>query len=286
MSTVTNAASIFSPSQISTASSSSSSSTSSTAQAAGANASQQLAGNFNTFLQLLTTQLQNQNPLSPLDTNQFTQQLVEFASVEQQINMNTNLQSLITMQQTTEATSALQLVGSTITVGGNSATLSNATSTPAGWSSHHFDARDRRRHGHQLVRLDGLQRHVVAERRHPELHLERPGQQRPNLARRRLHAFHQGDRRQRTGGDGIDAGSRRRQRCQPQFQSADPEGQRPKRPDQPSYLDQPLRTRLPPTRHFRCIAHRNRNWTWRASRPAPARRGQKAAIKSLRLGNF
>jgi flagellar basal-body rod modification protein FlgD len=131
MSTVSNAASVFSPSQINTTSSSSSSSTSSTAQAAGANASQQLAGNFNTFVQLLTTQLQNQNPL---DTNQFTQQLVEFASVEQQIDMNTNLQSLITMQQTTEATSALQLVGSTITVGGNSATLSNATSTPATWS--------------------------------------------------------------------------------------------------------------------------------------------------------
>ena len=60
----------------------------STAQAAGAVGSQQLAGNFNTFLKLLTTQLQNQDPLSPLDTNQFTQQLVEFASVEQQVNMN------------------------------------------------------------------------------------------------------------------------------------------------------------------------------------------------------
>src|SRR5579859_1966636 len=105
-----------------------------TAQAAVTAGSQQLAGNFDTFLQLLTTQLQNQNPLDPLDTNQFTQQLVEFASVEQQINMNTNLQSLITMQQTTEATSALQLVGKTITVGGNSATLSNATSTAAAWS--------------------------------------------------------------------------------------------------------------------------------------------------------
>src|SRR5579859_499228 len=105
-----------------------------TAQAAVTAGSQQLAGNFDTFLQLLTTQLQNQNPLDPLDTNQFTQQLVEFASVEQQINMNTNLQSLITIQQTSEATSALQLVGSTVTVGGNSATLSNATSTPATWS--------------------------------------------------------------------------------------------------------------------------------------------------------
>ncbi len=115
-------------------SSGSSSSGASTAQAAGTNASQQLAGNFDTFLQLLTTQLQNQDPLSPLDTNQFTQQLVEFASVEQQVNMNTNLQTLISMQQTTEATSALQLVGSTVTVSGNTAPLSNATSTPAAWS--------------------------------------------------------------------------------------------------------------------------------------------------------
>ena len=106
----------------------------SAAQAAGTAGSQQIAGNFDTFLQLLTTQLQNQNPLDPLDTNQFTEQLVEFASVEQQVNMNTNLQTLISMQQATEATSALQLVGSSVTVGGNSATLSNATSSPATWS--------------------------------------------------------------------------------------------------------------------------------------------------------
>ena len=115
-------------------SSGSSSSSASAAQAAGTSASQQLAGNFDTFLQLLTTQLQNQDPLSPLDTNQFTQQLVEFAGVEQQINMNTNMQTLISMQQTSEATSALQLVGSTVTVGGNSSALSNATNSPATWS--------------------------------------------------------------------------------------------------------------------------------------------------------
>src|ERR1700728_3675037 len=109
-------------------------STSSTAQATGNAASQSIAGNYDTFLQLLTTQLQNQDPLSPLDTSQFTQQLVEFASVEQQINMNTNLQTLISMQQTSQATSALQLVGSTVTISGNTATLSNATGTPASWS--------------------------------------------------------------------------------------------------------------------------------------------------------
>ena len=92
-----------------------------------------LAGNFNTFLTLLTTQLQNQNPLDPLDTNQFTQQLVEFASVEQQVNMNGNLQTLISSQQSTEATAALNLLGDTVTVNSSTAALSNATSSPASW---------------------------------------------------------------------------------------------------------------------------------------------------------
>ena len=108
--------------------------TSTTASGTATTGMQSLAGNFDTFLQLLTTQLQNQDPLDPLDTNQFTQQLVEFASVEQQVNMNTNLQTLISLQQTTEATSALQFLGSTVTASGNTATLSNATGSPATWS--------------------------------------------------------------------------------------------------------------------------------------------------------
>ncbi len=84
-----------------------------------------IAGNFNTFLQLLTIQLKNQNPLDPLDTNQFTQQLVQFSSVEQQINMNTQLGTLISMQQTAQSTSALGFVGQTVTVDGNTAQLAN-----------------------------------------------------------------------------------------------------------------------------------------------------------------
>jgi flagellar basal-body rod modification protein FlgD len=111
-----------------------SSGSSSSASAAGTVASQQIAGNFDTFLQLLTTQLQNQDPLSPMDTDQFTQQLVEFASVQQQLDTNTNLQTLISLQQTSEATSALQLVGATVTMSGTTATLSNATGSPATWS--------------------------------------------------------------------------------------------------------------------------------------------------------
>ena len=128
--TASNAISSLTGTTSSTTSTGSSSSTGSTAPTG----SQTIAGNFNTFLQLLTTQLQNQDPLSPLDTTQFTQQLVEFASVEQQVNMNTNLQTLISMQQTSEATSALQLVGNTVTVNGNAAALSNATNSPATWS--------------------------------------------------------------------------------------------------------------------------------------------------------
>jgi flagellar basal-body rod modification protein FlgD len=89
------------------------------------NLNQQIAGNFTSFLQLLTTQLQNQNPLDPLDTNQFTQQLVQFAGVEQQMNMNTQLQTLVALQQTAQSTQALNFVGSTVTVAGGTAPLAN-----------------------------------------------------------------------------------------------------------------------------------------------------------------
>jgi flagellar basal-body rod modification protein FlgD len=88
-----------------------------------------IAGNFDTFLTLLTTQLQHQDPLSPLDTNQFTQQLVQFASVEQQINMNTSLSTLISLQQTEQATAALGFIGATVVVGGNTAQLANGQAT-------------------------------------------------------------------------------------------------------------------------------------------------------------
>ena len=63
-----------------------------------------------------------------------SQQLVEFASVEQQVNLNTNLQTLISMQQTLQSLQVLQLVGQTITVNCNTAALSNATGNSATWT--------------------------------------------------------------------------------------------------------------------------------------------------------
>ena len=88
-----------------------------------------LAGNFQTFLTLLTTQLQNQNPLDPLDTNQFTQQLVQFASVEQQLKTNDQLTSLVSLQQTAQSTQALGFVGKTAVVDGTTAALTNSSAT-------------------------------------------------------------------------------------------------------------------------------------------------------------
>lgn len=80
-----------------------------------------IANNFQTFLTLLTTQLQNQNPLDPLDTNQFTQQLVQFASVEQQLRQNDQLATLINIEKTAQSTQALAYVGNIVAVDGSKA---------------------------------------------------------------------------------------------------------------------------------------------------------------------
>src|SRR3981189_2905312 len=88
-----------------------------------------LAGNFQTFLTLLTTQLQNQNPLDPLDTNQFTQQLVQFASVEQQLKTNDQLTRLVSLQQTAQSTQALTFVGKTPVCDRSTAAVTKGSAT-------------------------------------------------------------------------------------------------------------------------------------------------------------
>ena len=80
-----------------------------------------IAGNFQTFLTLLTTQLQHQNPMDPLDTNQFTQQLVQFAGIEQQLRSNDQLKSLVEIEKSAQATQALVYVGNKVAVDGSKA---------------------------------------------------------------------------------------------------------------------------------------------------------------------
>ena len=84
-----------------------------------------IADNFDTFLQLLTTQLKNQNPLDPLDTNAFTQQLVQFSSVEQQLKTNDFLSALVQANTNTVQTNAVNYIGKTVSASGTRSELVN-----------------------------------------------------------------------------------------------------------------------------------------------------------------
>jgi flagellar basal-body rod modification protein FlgD len=96
-----------------------------------------IAGNFDTFLQLLTTQLKNQNPLDPMDTNQFTQQLVEFSGVEQQLKTNDFLSSLVAANANTTNSNAVGYIGKSVTASGVRSELVN---NKAQWTFNITDA--------------------------------------------------------------------------------------------------------------------------------------------------
>ncbi|MGO9391777.1 flagellar hook assembly protein FlgD [Rhodoblastus sp.] len=68
--------------------------------------------NYNEFLQLLVAQLQNQDPTNPADPTTFVSQLASFSSVEQQVNANTKLDSLLTQTAISQAGS---IIGKTVT---------------------------------------------------------------------------------------------------------------------------------------------------------------------------
>lgn len=73
-----------------------------------------LAGDLTQFLTLLTTQLKYQDPLSPMDSTEFTAQLAQFAGVEQSIQTNKNLESLIGLTQATQISTGVSYIGRTI----------------------------------------------------------------------------------------------------------------------------------------------------------------------------
>jgi flagellar basal-body rod modification protein FlgD len=102
-----------------------SSATSATSNGATSNGILNFTQNFDTFLTLLTTQLKNQDPLDPTDSSQFTQQLVMFSEVEQQIKTNSELSTMISGQNAGEAIQALPLIGQTIEYSGNQTVLQN-----------------------------------------------------------------------------------------------------------------------------------------------------------------
>lgn len=102
------------------------------AQSSGSSTDTTLASfssNFDNFLTLLTSQLKNQDPLSPMNATEFTTQLVQFTGVEQMIKQNQSLQSLITLQTQNQVTNALSYIGKTVEASGQTAQLSNGHAT-------------------------------------------------------------------------------------------------------------------------------------------------------------
>lgn len=89
-----------------------------------------LVSNFETFLQLLTTQLKNQDPLSPLDSNDFTAQLTQMAGVEQQLLTNDLLQALVN-QGGAGLDGAVSYIGKFVTAAGSASQLTDGA---ANWS--------------------------------------------------------------------------------------------------------------------------------------------------------
>ncbi|MCP4355167.1 MAG: hypothetical protein GY793_05965 [Proteobacteria bacterium] len=85
--------------------------------------SKQASADFDTFLKLLTAQLKNQDPLDPADGTEFTAQLAQFSSLEQQINTNEHLKDLIDAQADTKQTEAMSYIGKEVSVPGSSFTL-------------------------------------------------------------------------------------------------------------------------------------------------------------------
>src|ERR1700756_3536763 len=118
--TTTNSAtdsSSFFQSLIGGSSSSSSSSSSNSASASSA------SNAYNTFITLLTSQLQHQDPLNPTNTDTFTQELIQLSGVEQQLTTNSTLSSINTDLTTITQANGLGYVGKTVTASGATAPL-------------------------------------------------------------------------------------------------------------------------------------------------------------------
>jgi flagellar basal-body rod modification protein FlgD len=106
--------------------------TSTTADTKTTVASSKLNADFDMFLKLLTAQMQNQDPLDPMDTAQYTQQLVQYSQVEQSIEQTSTLKSMLAAFGTQNLMQASSLVGAQVET--SSATSGLSAATPAQWT--------------------------------------------------------------------------------------------------------------------------------------------------------
>lgn len=103
--------------------------TAATVGSAAVKAGTSLAKNFDSFLNLLTAQLRHQDPLSPLDSKDFTAQLVQFSGVEQSIATNRNLEQLLASYQTSQAANIVSYIGKDVTADGATTNLGNGVAS-------------------------------------------------------------------------------------------------------------------------------------------------------------
>ncbi len=111
------------------ASSGSSGATSSSSASSSSGALGSLTSNYNDFLTLFTTQLQDQDPDSPMDSDQFTTELVQFSGVEQQVQTNSNLTQLIQLTQAQDLSQGSGEVGKNVSISGNVMPLQSGSAT-------------------------------------------------------------------------------------------------------------------------------------------------------------
>lgn len=109
--------------------SSSSKTSSSTSDSSSALSS--LSQNYTSFLKMLTTQLQNQDPTKPMDANEMTSQLVQYSMVEQSISTNSKLDKLLTLQQQSTASTNLAYLGRTVIYKGDEFNYDPQGQTPS-----------------------------------------------------------------------------------------------------------------------------------------------------------
>jgi flagellar basal-body rod modification protein FlgD len=88
-----------------------------------------LSDNFDMFLKLLTTQLKNQDPTNPMDSDKFTQQLTQYSGIEQQVQTNQNLQSVIGQLSANSMMSVLGFMNNEVTTGGATQSLTNGSAS-------------------------------------------------------------------------------------------------------------------------------------------------------------
>lgn len=109
----------------------SSSATTTTTTSSSSTSTSSLSSTYNMFLTVLCKQLQSQNPLDPMDTNQFTSQLVQYSSVEQQIKTNDNLSKMLDQFSALTSSNGVAYIGHTVQATGDTNTLTDGSAT---WS--------------------------------------------------------------------------------------------------------------------------------------------------------